>query len=124
MKGFAEMFEDTSIPLDGGGKAPKMIYESVPAVEIVLKDMNLDVTGSGCGKKKKEHVRLLNDINCTFAPGELTALMGGSGAGKSTLLNAMAGRSDGVVSGSILVNGLKLSQDFKRMSWDGVRDAG
>ena len=51
-------------------------------------------------------------------PGEVVALMGGSGAGKSTLLNCIAERLDPglVVSGSILVNGLNISDDFKRSS--------
>jgi iron complex transport system ATP-binding protein len=34
---------------------------------------------------------LLRDINATFAPGTLTALMGANGAGKSTLLATMCG---------------------------------
>jgi hypothetical protein len=69
-------------------------------------------------------------------PGELIALMGGSGAGKvfycplvsslpfsssppkSTLLNCLADRLDAglVISGAMLVNGLNMSDDFKRSS--------
>jgi ABC-type multidrug transport system ATPase subunit len=47
--------------------------------------------------------------------------MGSSGAGKSTLLNALAGRTDGKVSGFVLVNGLNRTPEFERRTVYGKR---
>ncbi|KAJ1810735.1 hypothetical protein LPJ56_005866, partial [Coemansia sp. RSA 2599] len=49
---------------------------------------------------------ILNQMNGTFRPGRLTAILGPSGSGKTTLLNLLAGQiSSGVTSGNIWVNG-------------------
>ncbi|KAL2105740.1 hypothetical protein VUR80DRAFT_7842 [Thermomyces stellatus] len=59
--------------------------------------------------------RLLNDVYGYVRPGELTALMGASGAGKTTLLDVLAARKNiGVVSGSILVDGVAPGKQFQR----------
>lgn len=42
----------------------------------------------------------------------LVALCGVTGSGKSTLLNALAGRSEGVVKGTILVDGKLPTEEF------------
>ncbi|KAF2157433.1 ABC transporter [Myriangium duriaei CBS 260.36] len=59
--------------------------------------------------------RLLNDVFGYVKPGELTALMGASGAGKTTLLDVLAARKNiGVVSGDVLIDGLKPGTGFQR----------
>ncbi|GAM85329.1 hypothetical protein ANO11243_033350 [Dothideomycetidae sp. 11243] len=59
--------------------------------------------------------RLLNDVFGYVKPGELTALMGASGAGKTTLLDVLAARKNiGVISGDVLIDGLKPGTGFQR----------
>ncbi|KAI1651187.1 ABC-2 type transporter-domain-containing protein [Daldinia loculata] len=59
--------------------------------------------------------RLLNSIYGYCKPGQLTALMGASGAGKTTLLDVLAARKNiGVITGDILVDGLKPGKEFQR----------
>lgn len=58
---------------------------------------------------------LLNDVHGWVKPGKLGALMGSSGAGKTTLLDVLAQRkTDGTLSGSVLVDGRPLSVSFQR----------
>ncbi|POS84022.1 hypothetical protein EPUL_005262, partial [Erysiphe pulchra] len=62
-------------------------------------------------------LRLLNNIYGYVQPGSLTALMGASGAGKTTLLDVIAARKTvGVISGDILVDGLKTGGSFQRQT--------
>ncbi|KAF2835370.1 ABC drug exporter AtrF [Patellaria atrata CBS 101060] len=59
--------------------------------------------------------KLLNKVSGYVKPGVMIALMGASGAGKTTLLNTLSQRQRiGVVSGSMLVDGQELKQDFRR----------
>ncbi|EOO02215.1 putative brefeldin a resistance protein [Phaeoacremonium minimum UCRPA7] len=59
--------------------------------------------------------RLLNNVFGYVKPGQLTALMGASGAGKTTLLDVLAGRKNiGVISGDVLVDGIKPGKEFQR----------
>jgi ABC-type multidrug transport system ATPase subunit len=60
-------------------------------------------------------LRLLNNVYGYVRPGELTALMGASGAGKTTLLDVLAARKNiGVISGEVLVDGIKPGTGFQR----------
>jgi ATP-binding cassette subfamily G (WHITE) protein 2 (SNQ2) len=60
-------------------------------------------------------LRLLKNIFGYVKPGQLTALMGASGAGKTTLLDVLASRKNiGVISGDILIDGIKPGDDFQR----------
>lgn len=61
--------------------------------------------------------RLLNGITGYVKSGNMVALIGSSGAGKTTLLNTLAQRQKtGILTGEMLVNGLSLPFDFKRMA--------
>jgi ABC-type multidrug transport system permease subunit/ABC-type multidrug transport system ATPase subunit len=58
---------------------------------------------------------LLNNTQGWIKPGTLGALMGCSGAGKTTLLDVLAQRkTEGTISGSILVDGRPLPVSFRR----------
>ncbi|KAJ3494474.1 hypothetical protein NLG97_g4053 [Lecanicillium saksenae] len=58
---------------------------------------------------------LLDNVQGWIKPGNLTALMGSSGAGKTTLLDVLAQRkTDGTISGSVLVDGRPLPVSFQR----------
>ncbi|KKA27009.1 hypothetical protein TD95_000538 [Thielaviopsis punctulata] len=51
---------------------------------------------------------LLQDVSASFAPGTLTAIIGGSGSGKTTLLNTIAERMNSsrlALSGTTIING-------------------
>lgn len=50
-------------------------------------------------------IQILQDVSAKFKPGTCTALMGPSGAGKSTLLNALCGRLQGELTGTVKDNG-------------------
>ena len=64
---------------------------------------------------KSGQKRLLTNVYGYVRPGELTALMGASGAGKTTLLDVLANRKNiGVISGDMLVDGIKPGMDFQR----------
>ena len=59
--------------------------------------------------------RLLDHVFGYVKPGQLTALMGASGAGKTTLLDVLAARKNiGVITGDILVDGVKPGKEFQR----------
>ncbi|KAK4198661.1 putative ABC transporter [Triangularia verruculosa] len=59
--------------------------------------------------------QLLDNIQGWVKPGMLGALMGSSGAGKTTLLDVLAQRkTDGVIKGSIMVDGRDLPVSFQR----------
>eukprot|EP00854_Cymbomonas_tetramitiformis_P003774 gene3774-4722_t len=47
---------------------------------------------------------ILKDVDVTFEPGTMTALMGASGAGKTSLLNVLSGKALGTLVGEILLN--------------------
>ena len=55
-------------------------------------------------------IKAANGVNVTIEKGEFCVIVGPSGAGKTTVLN-MLGGMDGVTSGEILVDGVKVS-DF------------
>ncbi|KAL8967502.1 MAG: hypothetical protein Q9183_002892, partial [Haloplaca sp. 2 TL-2023] len=58
---------------------------------------------------------LLDNVQGWVKPGMLGALMGSSGAGKTTLLDVLAQRkTEGTITGSVLVDGRALSVSFQR----------
>jgi lipoprotein-releasing system ATP-binding protein len=65
-----------------------------------------------------ERVRVLGDLQCTIAAGELVAIVGSSGSGKSTLLNLMGGLDD-PDNGEVLVGGkpVKPLSESERARW-------
>lgn len=76
---------------------------------LTWEDLKYDVPVPGGNR------RLLNGVYGYVKPGQLTALMGASGAGKTTLLDVLAGRKNiGVISGDILVDGIKPGKEFQR----------
>ncbi|KAI1416360.1 ABC-2 type transporter-domain-containing protein [Hypoxylon sp. FL1857] len=76
---------------------------------LTWEDLNYDVPVPGGTR------RLLNSVYGYCKPGELTALMGASGAGKTTLLDVLASRKNiGVITGDILVDGIKPGKEFQR----------
>lgn len=56
----------------------------------------------------------LREVNLSEESGNLIALMGGSGAGKSTLLHVLNG-SDAPFQGQVLINGIDIHKDPKRV---------
>ncbi|KAH7020916.1 ABC-2 type transporter [Microdochium trichocladiopsis] len=90
---------------EGQDKTMKIESASV----LTWENLNYDVPVPGGTR------RLLNNVYGYCKPGQLTALMGASGAGKTTLLDVLAARKNiGVISGDILVDGLKPGKEFQR----------
>eukprot|EP00854_Cymbomonas_tetramitiformis_P016965 gene16965-20157_t len=52
----------------------------------------------------KDPPMILKDVDVTFEPGTITALMGSSGAGKTSLLNVLSGKALGTMVGEISMN--------------------
>lgn len=89
------------------GQEQAMSIDSVSV--LTWEDLKYDVPVPGGTR------RLLNGIYGYCKPGQLTALMGASGAGKTTLLDVLASRKNiGVISGDILVDGIKPGKEFQR----------
>ncbi|MDO4869293.1 MAG: ABC transporter ATP-binding protein/permease [Bacillota bacterium] len=65
-------------------------------------------------RKKKNEIRAVNDTSLELNGKGLVALLGASGCGKTTLLNTIGGLDD-IDSGSIYVNGEKITGRF---SWE------
>lgn len=73
---------------------------------IVLQAVHVGLTLNG--------KQLLSDVNATFEPNGLTAVMGPSGSGKTSLLRVLAGHSAGKVSGRVLCNGKEITARQRR----------
>ncbi|KYQ91364.1 ABC transporter G family protein [Tieghemostelium lacteum] len=66
--------------------------------------------------KKKEPMQILKNISGTVNPGELVSVMGPSGSGKTTLLDILANRKEaGHITGTLLINGQEIDDDYKRL---------
>lgn len=82
---------------------------ALTASTFTWKDLDYVVKADGGDKK------LLNHVFGYCKAGTLTALMGSSGAGKTTLMDVLAARkTDGEITGSILMNGHPLPVSFQR----------
>ena len=75
----------------------------------------LRVTGVGQSVRVRRGVTktILSSIDGSFAPGNLTALMGASGAGKTTLLSVL--RSGRSTVGTVTINGRRYSRQTRRL---------
>jgi branched-chain amino acid transport system ATP-binding protein len=66
-------------------------------------------------------VRAARSISLTCEPGQIVTIVGPNGAGKSSVLNAIAGASEGKVTGRASVDGVDLrGQDPERIIREGV----
>jgi energy-coupling factor transport system ATP-binding protein len=87
---------DISDPSTLATKNPAPIAESVATDENVV-----EVKRASLGYASR---RVIKEITCTIAAGEIVALMGRNGSGKSTLLKSMAGLVE-VISGEVTLAG-------------------
>lgn len=74
----------------------------------------LSFEGKNLSFKFKNGKLGLREVNLSEESGNLIALMGGSGAGKSTLLHVLNG-SDGPSHGQVLINGIDIHKEPKRI---------
>ena len=82
--------------LNGKREAPAL---PAPQGRVEFKDVSFKYQASGSGDDVLEH------INCSIAPGQFTAIVGGTGTGKSTLVNLIPRFYD-VTGGQVLVDGM------------------
>uniref|UniRef100_A0A0E0EQV9 ABC transporter domain-containing protein n=1 Tax=Oryza meridionalis TaxID=40149 RepID=A0A0E0EQV9_9ORYZ len=96
-----------------------MVLPFVP-LSITFEDIkySIDMPEALKTEGTESRLELLKDINGSFRPGVLTALMGVSGAGKTTLLDVLAGRkTSGYIEGNITISGYPKKQEtFARVS--------
>ncbi|OAL47624.1 ABC-transporter [Pyrenochaeta sp. DS3sAY3a] len=99
-----------SEPNQGSGKFTENIQLEKTNDIFSWKHLNYDI------QVKEGTRRLLSDVEGFVQPGTITALMGASGAGKTTLLNVLAQRvgGTGVITGDMTINGIPLTDAFKR----------
>ncbi|KAJ3166121.1 hypothetical protein HDU88_003669 [Geranomyces variabilis] len=79
-------------------------FEHVLPVEVGVTSLSL-YPGSTRRANRSNETAILSDISLRIPGSSLTAIMGGSGSGKTSLLNALAGRSNGFLSGTVTMNG-------------------
>ncbi|KAK4704462.1 hypothetical protein P7C70_g1739, partial [Phenoliferia sp. Uapishka_3] len=102
------------VSMEATGEETAFGAEDVPALQglegktLAWKDISLWVD------TPLDTRRLLDRVSGFITPGQTCVMMGKTGAGKSTLLNVLAGRLDGVVKGTILVNGHPPNEEFYR----------
>ncbi|XP_067625363.1 ABC transporter G family member 18 [Eurosta solidaginis] len=88
-------------------------------IDIEFENVKYTVRKFNFQKRKFVSKEILHGVNGAFRSGELTAIMGPSGSGKSTLLNVMTGFRATGVTGTIRVNGEKISTNsstFRELS--------
>jgi len=71
--------------------------------------IKLDKVNKYFNKHKKNQIHVINDLNISFPPSGLIALLGPSGCGKTTILNTIGGL-DKVTSGQIYIDGERITK--------------
>lgn len=82
-------------------------HKAEPSYKVSQKGITLEWSNLSYSIKtvKKEERQLLKNVSGIASPGQILSILGSSGAGKSTLLDALAGRLNENLQGSVLVNG-------------------
>lgn len=84
-----------------------------PQVTLSFSSLNCEIFDA----RRKVNRKVLNDLTGVALPGRIMAIMGPSGAGKTTFIDIIAQRkTEGKVTGTILVNGKPYDRTFKRLS--------
>ncbi|EGC40363.1 ABC transporter G family protein [Dictyostelium purpureum] len=107
-----EMNDQSSSTTLGGGKLVKSKSQMSlrRSLTISFKDLSYSVM------VKKKKMQILKGVSGTVTPGELVAVFGPSGSGKTTLLDILANRKEsGEITGSVLINGQEIDDDYKRL---------
>ena len=86
---------------------------SVPKREPVC----IEFENVGLRIKDKARTQIIQDINGTFPPASLCALMGPSGCGKTTLVDCISGKKTAPYEGTVLVNGGEVGTTLSRGHW-------
>lgn len=108
----SDMNQNTEIPLESrdGVKGPTISFHDL---QYIVKAKE---------NKKRVQKYVLKDVSGIFSPG-MNAILGPTGSGKTSLLDFLAGRKGKAgFTGTILVNGQKLPQNFKNISGYVVQD--
>ena len=88
--------------------------------ELLHVPQQVQVQLTGLGFSYSDKSRVFQNLNHTFEPGQLNAIVGESGAGKSTLLNTLIGMlrpDDGNILLQLDDRNCELHQDFHQKDW-------
>ncbi|CAM6119140.1 unnamed protein product [Calypogeia fissa] len=109
---------ESVVDVDGGtGEESRVIIDGeLRTYDLSTQNLSYKINVRQRGQVVGQKV-LLNNITAEARHGEVMAIMGPSGASKTTYLDALAGRiSRKSLTGSVFVNGLPMTDKFRRVS--------
>lgn len=111
--GFRERHETS--PIAAHGPRSALFASAYASYDLMPQRVDLSFHNLSYVLPGKNGATILRGVSGRADSGHMVAIMGPSGAGKTTLIDILAGRKkSGKVTGSVLVNGMPLQDDFAK----------